>query len=66
MIYNPNFSTFRFSPHLKIQSYVGEKDKRAEIAASIKHDLKKRKEPFDILLTTYEVIACSFNNVSLI
>ncbi|XP_022305018.2 chromodomain-helicase-DNA-binding protein 1-like isoform X2 [Crassostrea virginica] len=45
----------RFSPLLKIQSYVGEKDKRAELAASIKHDLKKRKEPFDILLTTYEL-----------
>lgn len=45
----------RFSPSLKIQTYVGDKDKRHELASNIKRDLKKGREPFDILLTTYEV-----------
>jgi hypothetical protein len=41
---------------MKIQIYVGDKDKRHELASSIKHDLKKGREPFNVLLTTYEVI----------
>ncbi|XP_048779717.2 chromodomain-helicase-DNA-binding protein 1-like isoform X1 [Ostrea edulis] len=45
----------RFSPSLKIQTYVGDKDKRHELASNIKRDLKKGREPFDILLTTYEL-----------
>lgn len=45
----------RFSPSLKVQTFIGDKDKRAELASSIKHDLKKGREPFHILLTTYEL-----------
>lgn len=48
-------ASFRFSPSLKVQTFIGDKDKRAELASSIKHDLKKGREPFHILLTTYEV-----------
>lgn len=54
-------ATFRFSPSLKIQTYIGDKDKRAELASSIKRDLKKGRESFHILLTTYEVRMFHFN-----
>ncbi|XP_062607988.1 chromodomain-helicase-DNA-binding protein 1-like isoform X1 [Saccostrea cucullata] len=45
----------RFSPTMKIQMYIGDKDKRSELATKIKHDLKKGRQPFDVLLTTYEL-----------
>jgi SNF2 family DNA or RNA helicase len=40
----------RFAPGLKIQIFIGVKDERNELAATIK------KSKFDILLTTYEYI----------
>jgi SNF2 family DNA or RNA helicase len=40
----------RFAPGLKVQTFIGAKDERNDLATTIK------KSQFDILLTTYEYI----------
>ncbi|KAK3608756.1 hypothetical protein CHS0354_005847 [Potamilus streckersoni] len=45
----------RFAPGLKVKCYIGDKDKRTEIAMGIKADRSKGIKPFEVLLTTYEI-----------
>jgi len=45
----------RFSPGLKAQIYIGEKEPREQLAREIKRNVKKGNNSIDVLLTTYEV-----------
>ncbi|KAL3857047.1 hypothetical protein ACJMK2_011746, partial [Sinanodonta woodiana] len=45
----------RFAPGLNVKCYIGDKDKRTEIAMDIKADRSKGIKPFEVLLTTYEI-----------
>ena len=47
--------TCRFAPDLKTLAYVGDKEKREEMAQRIKADRAKGKLKFQVLITTYEV-----------
>ena len=47
--------TCRFAPDLKTLAYVGDKEKREEMAQRIKADRAKGKLNFQVLITTYEV-----------
>lgn len=45
----------RFSPGLKVISYVGDKETRAELVNTIKKSKQGQTYCFDVLITTYEV-----------
>ncbi|KAK3102784.1 hypothetical protein FSP39_013885 [Pinctada imbricata] len=45
----------RFSPHMRVRLYIGEKEKRKDLADMISRMVKNGGQPFNILLTTYEI-----------
>ncbi|KAL5006528.1 hypothetical protein ScPMuIL_015334 [Solemya velum] len=45
----------RFSPGVKTQCFVGEKDERNKLVQKIKSEQKQNKYNFDVLISTYEL-----------
>ncbi|XP_052802609.1 chromodomain-helicase-DNA-binding protein 1-like [Mya arenaria] len=45
----------RFTPGLRSQVYLGEKQSRHDLANSIKRDYRQGKLKFDVLISTYEI-----------
>ncbi|XP_033752107.1 chromodomain-helicase-DNA-binding protein 1-like [Pecten maximus] len=45
----------RFAPDTEVQSYVGDKDERNAMAQKLRSQVKAGKQPFNVLVTTYEL-----------
>ncbi|XP_060086323.1 chromodomain-helicase-DNA-binding protein 1-like [Ylistrum balloti] len=45
----------RFAPDMKVKCYVGNKDERNAMAGELRAEVKAGKQPFNVLITTYEL-----------
>lgn len=45
----------RFAPDTEVKSYVGDKDERNAMAQKLRTDVKAGGQPFNVLVTTYEL-----------
>ncbi|OWF36362.1 Chromodomain-helicase-DNA-binding protein 1-like [Mizuhopecten yessoensis] len=45
----------KFAPEIKVKSYVGNKDERNALAKELRTQVKAGRQPFSVLVTTYEL-----------